>query len=389
MLYFRGHCPTFQSFTLKLSTFIGALWPQPLHVNGRERFRAALGAAIGIALTAWLCLWFVGSDATSPWLVAPIGASAVLIFAVPSSPLAQPWAVIGGNTLSALIGASCAVLIPDPAWAGAAAVGVAIGVMFALRCLHPPGGAAALLAAMAGVDLHFVLFPVLANCVLIVAAGMLYNAMTGRRYPHVAAPPRSAPGTEQNTRFTTADLNAALEHYNQVVDVNRDELETLLRHAEAAAFQRKFGDLRCADIMARDVQTANFGTPLDQAWSVMQKRRIKALPVVDRVGRIVGIVTVADFMRHAGMDKPRGIHGRLRRLVTPSGRVHSEKPEVIGQIMTTHVRKLTVDRHLTELVPLFADGGHHHIPIVDHDDKLAGIITQTDLVKALYGATHL
>ena len=387
MLYSRDRRRPLQTFNLKLSTFIGALWPQPLHVNARERVRAALGAAIGIALTAWLSRWFVAGDATSPWLVAPIGASAVLIFAVPSSPLAQPWAVLGGNTLSALVGALCAMLIPDPAWAGTVAVATAIGVMFALRCLHPPGGAAALLAAMAGVDLHFALFPVLANCILIVAAGMLYNAITGRRYPHVAAAPKSA--TEQNTRFTTADLNAALAHYNQVVDVNRDELETLLRHAEAAAFQRTFGDLRCADIMARDVQTANFGTPLDQAWSVMQQRRIKALPVVDRVGRIVGIVTVADFMRHAGMDKPRGIHGRLRRLVTPSGRVHSEKPEVIGQIMTTHVRKLTVDRYLTELVPLFAEGGHHHIPIVDAQDKLAGIITQTDLVKALYGGTHL
>jgi hypothetical protein len=54
------------------------------------------------------------------WLVAPLGASAVLVFAVPSSPLAQPWSVIGGNTLSALVGAACAHFIHDPAWAAAA-----------------------------------------------------------------------------------------------------------------------------------------------------------------------------------------------------------------------------------------------------------------------------
>ncbi|MEG8058719.1 HPP family protein [Sphingomonas sp. 22L2VL55-3] len=75
-----------------------------------------------------------------PLLVAPIGASAVLIFAVPASPLAQPWSVVGGNIISALVGVTAARFVPIPYLAAGVAVGGAILVMSLLRCLHPPAG---------------------------------------------------------------------------------------------------------------------------------------------------------------------------------------------------------------------------------------------------------
>ena len=81
-------------------------------------------------------------------MVASLGASAVLVFGMPSSPLAQPWPVLGGSTLSALVGAVCSAFIPDPALAGAVAVGLAIALMVPLRCLHPPAGALALLLVL-------------------------------------------------------------------------------------------------------------------------------------------------------------------------------------------------------------------------------------------------
>ena len=83
----------------------------------------------------------LGSAANIPLLVAPMGASAVLLFAVPASPLAQPWSIIGGNLVSATVGVACASWIADPVGAGALAVALAICAMFALRCVHPPSGA--------------------------------------------------------------------------------------------------------------------------------------------------------------------------------------------------------------------------------------------------------
>ena len=361
-----------------------------MRVGARERLRVVAGALLGILLTSLLCHMALSnfSGSLGPWIVAPLGASAVLVFGLPASPLAQPWSVIGGNSLSALVGAACGLLIPDPVWAGAIAVSLAIAVMFATRCLHPPGGAAALLSAMGGVSLSFALFPVAVNSVLLVAAGMAYNSLTGRRYPHRQLAPAAAPSTAQATtaRFSSADLDAALAHYNQVVDISRDDLEELLQHAEAAAYQRSFGELLCAHIMSRQPLAVEYGTPLQEAWQLLQGHHIKALPVIDRVRRVVGILTQADFMRHAGLETPAGLSGRLQQLVRPSGLSHSAKPEVVGQIMSAAVLSASTTQRVSELVPLFAKAGHHHLPVVDEERRLVGIITQSDLVKALHGA---
>ena len=357
-----------------------------MRVGARERLRVVAGALLGILLTSLLC--HMALTGTGPWIVAPLGASAVLVFGLPASPLAQPWPVIGGNSLSALVGAACGLLIRDPVWAGAIAVGLAIAVMFATRCLHPPGGAAALLSAMGGVSLSFALFPVAVNSLLLVAAGMAYNGLTGRRYPHRQLAPAAASTTAAaaKTRFSSADLDAALAHYNQVVDISRDDLEELLQHAEAAAYQRSFGELLCAHIMSREPMAVEYGTPLQEAWQTLQAHHIKALPVIDRARRVIGILTQADFMRHAGLQTPAGLSGRLQRLVRPSGLSHSAKPEVVGQIMSAGVLSASTTQRVSGLVPLFARDGHHHLPVVDEEQRLVGIITQSDLVKALHGA---
>ena len=105
--------------------------------------------------------------------------------------------------------------------------------------------------------------------------------------------------------------------------------------------------------------------------------------MVDRVQRITGIVTRADFMRAAEADRRDGLAGRLQSLLKPSPGTHSTKPEVVGQIMSRQVRVASADRPIAELVPLFSATGHHHIPIVGEQARLVGILTQSDLVKAL------
>jgi len=373
----------------RLRAWLAALWPGPVRVDANERRRAFLGAAFGVLVAGLLSRWVVGESALVPWLVAPIGASAVLVFAVPASPLAQPWPVVAGNTLSALVGTLCVLLIPEPALAAAVAVGLAIAMMFQLRCLHPPGGASALLVVLIQQsDPGVTVLPVLMNSVLLVVAGMAYNRLTGRAYPHVALPSAARSGQGGGARFQTEDLDAALAHYNQVLDVSRADLETLLHNAEAAAYQRNMGQLRCADVMTPDPVAVQFGSSLHEAWEVMRSRSIKALPVIDRARRVVGIVTVADFMRNADRGQHEGLRQRLQQLVRASGVTHTEKPEVVGQIMTRKVRVASADRYLIELLPLFSEHGHHHIPIIDHEHRLVGILTQSDLVGALYKAVR-
>jgi CBS domain-containing membrane protein len=372
---------------LRLRTLSAASWrdflPPDQSVDAKERWRASFGALLGVLLTALLCHAFTPAHSSLPWLVAPIGASAVLVFALPASPFAQPWSVVAGNTLSALVGIAFVQLLGSTPWAAALGVGVAIGLMFALRCLHPPGGACALLMVMGGIgDPTFAVYPVLLNSLLLTLAGVFYNHATGRAYPqrHVAGPKVDE---VQRRSFTDADLDAVLARYNQVLDVSREDLHMLLEQAQTQAWRRRSGQARCAEVMSKDPVAVSFGTPLQEAWALLHEHRIKSLPVIDRAQRLVGIVTLADFMREAKVDSRAEWPARLASLIRPSQRTHSDKPEAVGQIMARQVRVVSQDRPIGDLLPLFSSTGHHHVPVIDGERRLVGMITQSDVVRAL------
>ncbi|MYL96351.1 HPP family protein [Novosphingobium sp. FGD1] len=197
--------------------------------------RGAIGAGLGIALAGgitWLMLRVPagGSMQALPFLVAPLGASAVLVFCVPASPLAQPWPVIGGDLLSAMIGIAAGHLIGDPWMAGSVAVGAAIAVMSLARCLHPPGGACALLCALgasgpAPWDWSW-MAPIAVNVLLLCATGWLYNNLTGHPWPH--RPPR-VPHVALAPAYTREDIVAVLEDWNEVLDVDVDDLDAFVQ----------------------------------------------------------------------------------------------------------------------------------------------------------------
>lgn len=364
-------------------------------VNGIERIRASCGGLLAIVLTGLVSRLALGPQADLPALIAPMGASAVLLFAQPASPLAQPWSIFGGNVVSAAVGVACAQWIGEPMLAAALAVAGAIAAMFALRCLHPPGGAIALSAVLGGPAIHAAGFdylwaPVGLNSLLLLAVALVFNNATRRRYPHLVQHDHSnthqthdaLPGDRLG--FTPADLDDVLKQYNQVLDVSRDDLESLFLQTEMHAYRRRFGEITCADIMSHDVVMVEFGTTLEDAWTLLRRHHVKALPVVDRARRVIGIVTFVDFMKNADLDIYEGFDAKLRQFIRRTLHTHSDKAEVVGQIMTRAVKTARTDMHIVELVPLLSDVGVHHVPVIDHERRLAGMITQSDLIAALY-----
>ena len=380
---------------LSPSPWLLNLYPAQTSVNRKERLRSCIGALLGIALTGWLSTQAMGLTMAAAWLMAPMGASAVLLFAQPASPLAQPWSIAGDNLVAAFIGVSCAKLISAPVPAAAAAIALAIGAMFWLRCLHPPSGAVALTAVLGSPQIHaagytFVATPVALNTALLLLAAVIYNNATGRRYPHAqraeAPHPHQTADAVPTARlgFTPEDLQAVLKDYNQVLDISFDDLELLFRRTETHAFQRRFGSARCGDIMSRDVLSVEFATELDEAWQLMHSHGVQALPVVDRVQRVIGIVTRSNFLNQVDLHGYRSLAARLRALLQRTPYSHSNKAEVVGQIMTTPVTTTTETTPLVELVPLIVDAGLHHIPVLNAQRRLVGMVTQTDLMAALY-----
>jgi len=121
----------------------------PPRVSNEEILWSWIGAFLGIAGVAWgSSLIFEGHDIAL--MIGSFGATAVLLYGAPRSPLAQPRNLLGGHILSAVIGVLCWKLMSQHLWlAESMAVATAIAVMHGTRTLHPPGGATALIAAPA------------------------------------------------------------------------------------------------------------------------------------------------------------------------------------------------------------------------------------------------
>jgi CBS domain-containing membrane protein len=332
----------------------------------RDRLVACCGALIGIGLTGLLCALVFGRGSHLPFLVAPMGASAVLLFAVPASPLAQPWSIIGGNTISALVGVAVALLIHDPVLATGVAVALAIGAMSLTRCIHPPGGAAALTAVLGGpavtsAGFMFALVPVGLNCVVLVTLGWLFHKLSRHSYPHRSAVlPANTHGTldppaRSRVGFRTEDVDGALEDLGETFDIDRDDLDRLLRRVEWRAFEHSRQAFSCADIMSRDVIRVDENAEPARARGLLLDHGVRTLPVVDRERRVVGSIGLRELSR-AG-----------RRVGDLMSRAETAPP----------------NRPALALVEPLTDGRTHAVTIVDKDCRIIGIVTQTDLLAAL------
>jgi CBS-domain-containing membrane protein len=225
----------------KIKKFFGVSSNKTSHV---EKLVSGLGGFTGIFLILIVTRQFIaGNDAAL--IVASMGASAVLLFAVPHGPLSQPWALTGGHMISAIIGVSCYLLIPDLFIAAAVAVGLAISAMYYLRCIHPPGGATALTAVVAGAGVHdlgyqYVLTPVLINVIVIFCVAISFNYLFGwRRYPMALMRYRQQSVLKgesggyllKGERLAREDLEHALKQMNLFVDVGHEELSRIYQLA--------------------------------------------------------------------------------------------------------------------------------------------------------------
>jgi CBS domain-containing membrane protein len=329
-----------------------------------------LGAFLGIGLSGLLVALGV-EQAHSPLIVAPIGASAVLVFAVPSSPLAQPWPVIGGNVLSCLVALAAVRVIPDPFLVTAVAVGAAIIVMSIMRCLHPPGGAVALLTALAAhhkipFDVMSAFMPIGADSLLLVMVGLIFHRFSGHSYPHIPAVPReSAHGTADAPPLRRAgidaqDLDAVLGEMHESFDIDREDLEELIWRLEERAFTRTKGSPRCADVMSRDVITIPHDATIAEARETMLSRRLRCLPAVNRLGVYAGMVEARHLIEDAAL---------------------------VAAVMTM-APIARPDSPVLDFAADFASGGVYELVVVDADYRILGLITQTDMLAALLRACN-
>jgi len=169
--------------------------------------------------------------------VVSMGAAALLLFAVPHSPMSQPWALITGNVVSAAIGVTIAQWVPDTAIASGLAVGASIVAMHLLRCLHPPASATALTAVIGGPEIAslgygYLLVPVLLNVLLLMFIAVIFNwPFAWRRYPAVFAKSSRAITQETEVKLSLESIAEALHRSETYIDVDERDIEQIFRLA--------------------------------------------------------------------------------------------------------------------------------------------------------------
>lgn len=225
------------------------------HISGIDRsvshaeiLASSLGGFVGIFLISWTSFQVTGFSGAA-LIVPSMGASAVLVFAVPHGKLSQPWALFGGQLSSAFVGVACYQLVPDLLLAAGLSVGLAIGTMHVLRCIHPPGGATALAAVIGNEQIHalgfeYVLTPVLLNTLIIFTVAVIFNNFfPWRRYPTSMMRFTDTPSLQEKQSSQVIDkkyIEQALADIDLVVDLNANDLQEIfslaLEHAQTPTF---------------------------------------------------------------------------------------------------------------------------------------------------------
>jgi CBS domain-containing membrane protein len=255
--------------------------------------------------------------------------------------------------------------VPEPAVAAGCAVALAIAAMSLLRCLHPPGGAAALTAALGGpavaaYGLGFAFIPVGLNALVLTLLGAAFHRLSSHSYPHRVQAPANSHGTKdppsgQRVGFTEADIDAALSDVGEAFDIDREDLDRLLRRVELHALARKRDLPRCADIMSRDLVRVDQHDDIETARRLLLDHAVRTLPVTDRENRLLGTVGLRE-LAHPGL--------RVRDVMSPAVIARPEEPAI-------------------DLIAALTDGRHHAVIVVDDDERLVGLVSQSDLLAML------
>lgn len=376
---------------IPMNHFLRALGPAVARTSPIEAARAGLGALIGLGVAGLFVLSPSIDRTLGLYLIAPFGASAVLLFAVPNSPLAQPWSAIVGNTVAAAVGVAVCLSVPDPAPRIALAVGLAITATILCRAVHPPAGAVAMTAAMspdavADLGFRFAITPVATGTIILVAIAAAYARLTGRRYPFRQFDDPNRHGTRdpepmERLGLSEEELTGLLERYRQSFNLGVEDLARLIGAAEIQAATHRTGPMSAADIMSRNLVTTAPGAPLAHVVDLFRRHGFTALPVVDGQGGFLGVIFQIHLIERAGAGAPRsnrGIGPGMRRLLSRQ----TDGPVRAGDIMSSTGPRATPATPVAALLPMMANGDVDAVPILA-DGDLVGIVTRTDLIGAL------
>lgn len=345
-----------------------------------EALRSGAGALLALAAISLVAL---SSYATTLGftLIAPFGASAVLLFAAVNSPLAQPWPVVVGNTASAMVAVGICTVISDPLITAPLSVAGAILTMALLRATHPPGGAVALTVSLAAgqasvPEITYIVIPVAAGSLALVLVAVFWAWLTGRRYPMrqfgAAGPVLTAdPPAVERLGLTEAELRDLLADYRQSLNVGVEDLARLIGAAELRAAGHHATPTTAEEIMSRDLVTVRPDASLEEVAGIFRRHGFTSLPVVSESGALSGVIFQLNLI--AGLTESQSARSLWRA---------TQLRKSASDIMSVVTTRVNEGAPIGLLVSRLSEKGTDAV-LVMSGEQLSGVVTQTDLISAL------
>lgn len=365
--------------------FARAFGPAVGRVSRVEAVRAGIGAMAGLGLTSLFLLSPSINLTDGLFLIAPFGASAVLLFAVPNSPLAQPWSAIVGNVVAALTAVAVCLAVPDPILRVALAPGLAITAMILCRALHPPGGAVALTVALnpemvERLGFWFALTPVGVGTCALVATAIAYAHLTGRKYPFRQFDEHSKHATHdrnpsERLGLSEDELSDILRQYRQSFNLGVEDLARLIGAAEVRAATHITGPMTVSDIMSTNLITVKPDTPISEILALFKRHRFTSLPVALDHQIFAGVIFQIDVLNHFN----NSFREHMRGIAHKAGSAFGQRGITASHIMRHDTPYVSPEENIGSLLPLMADGAVDAVPVLK-GKAIIGIATQTDLI---------
>ena len=178
------------------------------------------------------------------------------------------------------------------------------------------------------------------------------------------------------------DLRAALREIKAYVDITEEDLRKIYAIALKHAKERIAAKVPVRDIMTKDVIAVKKDADIHEVAKLISDNRISGLPVVDEENRVIGIITEADILHMAGMDKEHTFRDILKRLLGEPFPKHKRGGKT-GDIMTSPAITTTAETDIRKVAGVLDEKRIKRLPVVDDNNKLIGVISRGDIVGAI------
>jgi len=183
--------------------------------------------------------------------------------------------------------------------------------------------------------------------------------------------------------ISDADVMEAMKAMQGYIDITPADFREVYQVAYGLARDRVMKGLKAGQIMRTPVHVIETGQGLVEAAALLAREGISGAPVVDRDGRVVGVVSEKDFLRKMGAEPGGSFMQVIALCLQNKGCVAAPMlKRTAGEIMTSPAVTATVDISMADISALLSEKGINRLPIVGGDGRPVGIVTRSDLIEA-------